>query len=133
MIEVTNLTKRYGQARRRSLVVPRRVGSGVASPGRTAVLGLFSLAIGAVLQHTGGATSLAIGVVFVLPIVAALLPGGWGQRIHDYLPPVAGAMIAQAHQGIDQVLTPWQGFAAFCAWTAVLLATASYLLRRGDA
>ncbi len=42
-------------------------------------------------------------------------------------------MIDQVHQGMDQVQTPWQGFAAFCAWTAVLLATASFLLRRRDA
>jgi len=31
------------------------------------------------------------------------------------------------------VLSPWQGFAVFCAWTAVLLAACGYLLVRRDA
>jgi len=98
-----------------------------------AVLGLFSIAIGTVARHTAGAISTAIGVVFVLPIIASFLPAGWGQHVHDYLPSVAGAMIAQASQGADQVLSPWQGFGVFCAWTALLLAAAFYLLRRRDA
>jgi ABC-type transport system involved in multi-copper enzyme maturation permease subunit len=98
-----------------------------------AVLGLFSMAIGALLRHTAGAICTAIGAVFVLPIVAAFLPGGWGQHVHDYLPTQAGSMITQAHEGLHQVLTPWQGFGVFCAETAILLAAAFYLLKRRDA
>jgi ABC-type transport system involved in multi-copper enzyme maturation permease subunit len=98
-----------------------------------AVLGLFAMAIGTLLRHTAAGISTAIGVVFVLPIIASLLPGSWGQHVHDYLPSVAGAMLGQAQQGADQVLTPWQGFAVLCGWTALLLAAAFYLLRRRDA
>lgn len=97
------------------------------------VLGLFAMAIGALLRHTAGAISTAIGVVFVLPIIAQFLPGSWGQHIHDYLPSSAGQMITQAHEGAHQVLTPWQGFAVLCAWTVVLLAGAFYFLQRRDA
>jgi ABC-type transport system involved in multi-copper enzyme maturation permease subunit len=98
-----------------------------------AVLGLFSMAIGTLMRHTAGAISTVIGVIFVLPIVAAFLPGSWGQHIHDYLPSTAGTMITQAHQGLHQVLTPWQGFGVFCAETAILLAAAFYFLKRRDA
>jgi ABC-2 type transport system permease protein len=98
-----------------------------------AVLGLFSLAIGALMRHSAGAICTAIGVVFVLPIIASFLPGSWGQHIHDYLPSQAGAMIAQAHEGVDQTLSPWQGFGVFCAETAILLVAAFYVLRRRDA
>jgi ABC-2 type transport system permease protein len=87
----------------------------------------------ALLRHTAAGISTAIGVVFVLPIIAGLLPGSWGQHIYNYLPSVAGAMLGQAQQGADQVLTPWQGFAVLCGWTALLLAAAFYLLRRRDA
>jgi ABC-type transport system involved in multi-copper enzyme maturation permease subunit len=97
------------------------------------VLGLFSMAAGTVMRHTAGAVTTTIGVVFVLPIIASLLPGSWGQHVHDYLPSQAGAMIAQAHQGTNQVLSPWQGFGVFCAETAILLGVAFYLLRRRDA
>jgi ABC-type transport system involved in multi-copper enzyme maturation permease subunit len=98
-----------------------------------AVLGLFSMAIGALLRHSAGAICTAIGVVFVLPIVGAFLPGSWGQHVHDYLPSQAGSMIAQAHQDANQVLSPWQGLGVFCAETAILLAVAFYLLKRRDA
>lgn len=97
-----------------------------------AVLGMFSLAIGALLRHTAGAISAAIGVVFVLPILAGLLPGSWGHYVRDYLPAGAGTMIVQARQAAEQVLSPWQGFGVFCAWTALLLAAAFYLLKRRD-
>ena len=98
-----------------------------------AVLGLFAMAVGALLRHTAAGISTAIGVVFVLPILAGLLPGSWGEHIYNYMPSVAGAMLAQAHQGTEQVLAPWQGFAVLCGWTALLLAAAFYLLRRRDA
>jgi ABC-2 type transport system permease protein len=98
-----------------------------------AVLGLFAMAIGALLRHTAAGISTAIGVVFVLPIIVSLLPGSWGQHLYNYMPSVSGAMLAQAQQGADQVLTPWQGFAVLCGWAALLLAAAFYLLRRRDA
>jgi ABC-2 type transport system permease protein len=98
-----------------------------------AVLGWFSMAIGALLRHTAGAITTAIGVVFVLPIIASFLPASWGQHVHDYLPSVSGSMITQAHQGVNQVLSPWQGFGVFCIWTALLLAIAFALLQRRDA
>ena len=67
-------------------VFPRPVALGDAGVARAvvgeglylAVLGLFSLAIGTLLRHTAAAISLAIGVVFVLAIVAAILPAAGG-------------------------------------------------------
>jgi ABC-2 type transport system permease protein len=98
------------------------------------VLGLFSLAIGALIRHTAGAITTAIGVVFVLPILAGLLPGNWGAHVNGYLPEQAGTLIGQQHPPIDgNVLSAWEGFGVFCLWTALLLAVAAYLLQRRDA
>jgi ABC-2 type transport system permease protein len=98
------------------------------------VLGLFSLAIGALIRHTAGAITTAIGVVFVLPILAGLLPGSWGAHVNGYLPEQAGTLIGQQHPPSDgNVLSAWQGFGVFCLWTVVLLAIAAYLLQRRDA
>ena len=98
------------------------------------VLGLFSLAIGALIRHTAGAITTAIGVVFVLPILAGLLPSSWGAHVNGYLPEQAGTLIGQQHPPIDgNVLSAWEGFGVFCLWTAVLLAVAAYLLNRRDA
>ena len=98
------------------------------------VLGLFSLAIGAIIRHTAGAITTAIGVVFVLPILSGLLPGSWGAHVNGYLPVQAGELIGQQHPPAGgDVLSAWQGFGVFCLWTAVLLVIAGYLLQRRDA
>ncbi len=98
-----------------------------------AVLGLFALAIGALIRHTAGGISTVIGVVFVLPILSGLLPGSWGAHINAYLPVQAGTLIGHAHQEASDLLSPWEGFGVFCLWTAVLLVAAGYLLNRRDA
>jgi ABC-2 type transport system permease protein len=98
------------------------------------VLGLFSLAIGLLIRHTAGAITTAIGAVFVLPILAGLLPGSWGAHVNGYLPEQAGTLIGQAHPPSGgNVLSAWQGFGVFCLWAAVLLAVGAYLLQRRDA
>ena len=105
------------------------IGTGLA----LAVLGLFAMAIGALIRHTAGAIATVIGVVLVLPILTGLLPGTWGAHINAYLPEQAGGLISQAHQQAGDLLSPWQGFGVFCIWTALLLIAAAYLLRRRDA
>jgi ABC-2 type transport system permease protein len=98
-----------------------------------AVLGLFALAIGSLVRHTAAAITGVIGFVLVLAPLAQLLPGSFGKHVHAYLPSEAGHLIAQAHQGPHDLITPWQGLGVFCLWTAVLLGAAAYLLQRRDA
>src|SRR5450755_694181 len=97
------------------------------------MLGLFALAIGALVRHTAGAITGVIAFVLVLAPLAQLLPGSLGKHVHAYLPSEAGHLIAQAHRGKDDLLSPWQGFGVFCLWTAVLLVLAGWLLNRRDA
>ncbi|WP_067800608.1 ABC transporter permease [Actinomadura formosensis] len=98
-----------------------------------AMLGLFALAIGAIVRHTAGGITGVIGFVLVLAPLAALLPGSIGEHVHAYLPSEAGTLIAKAHQGQDDLLTPWQGYGVFALWTFALLALAAFLLNRRDA
>jgi ABC-2 type transport system permease protein len=98
-----------------------------------AMLGLFALAVGAILRHTAAGITGVIGFVLVLSPLAQLLPGSLGDHIHAYLPTEAGHLIAQAHQGPNDLLTPWQGYGVFGLWTALLLAIAVVLLERRDA
>jgi ABC-2 type transport system permease protein len=97
------------------------------------MLALFALAIGAIVRHVAAAITGIIGFVLVLSPLAQLLPGTIGDHIHAYLPSEAGHLIAQAHQGPDDLLSPWQGFGVFFIWTVVLLTVAAYLLNRRDA
>jgi ABC-2 type transport system permease protein len=98
-----------------------------------AMLGLFALAIGAIVRHTAAGITGVIGFVLVLSPLAQLLPGSFGDHVHAYLPSEAGHLIAQARQGPNDLLTPWQGYGVFCLWTAVLLIVGGVLLRRRDA
>jgi ABC-2 type transport system permease protein len=97
-----------------------------------ALLGLMSLAIGAIVRHTAAAITVAIGVLVVLTGLASLLPGTVGRHIDAYLPTQAGMVITHAHQEATDLLSPWQGFGVFCLWTALALGAAVILLRRRD-
>jgi ABC-type transport system involved in multi-copper enzyme maturation permease subunit len=98
-----------------------------------AMLGLFALALGAIIRHTAAGITGVIGFVLVLAPLAALLPGSIGKHIHAYLPSEAGHLIGQAHQGQHDLLTPWQGYGVFAIWTALLLVIAAVQLKSRDA
>ena len=85
------------------------------------VLGLFALAIGGLIRHTAGAITAVIGMVLVIFPLAGLLPASWGAHVHAYLPTVAGQLITADKPTSGQLLSPWQGFGVFCAWTVLLL------------
>jgi ABC-type transport system involved in multi-copper enzyme maturation permease subunit len=126
-----------------AVTVHHRVTVSLSQPGVTravvgaglylTVLGVFALAIGALIRHTAGAITAVIGMVLVIFPLAGLLPGSWGAHVHAYLPTVAGQLITADKPQAGQLLSAWQGFGVFCAWTALLLAAALYLLQRRDA
>jgi ABC-2 type transport system permease protein len=97
------------------------------------VLGLFAMAIGGLIRHTAGGITIVIGVVLLVPILVSLIPGNIAHHVYGYLPTVAGPLIAQTAQESGDVLSAWQGFGVFCAWTAVLMAACGWLLVRRDA
>jgi hypothetical protein len=111
-----------------------------------AVAAVLALAIGTMLRRSAGAVA-AVVVLVVLPYLlatAGVLPGGPAQWVMR-LTPAAGFALQQSIPAYPQVdhsyipllgfypLPPWGGFAVLCAWTAVALAGAGYLLRRRDA
>jgi ABC-2 type transport system permease protein len=97
------------------------------------VLGLFALAIGGLIRHTAGAIAIVIAVVIVVPPLITLIPGTIANHVHGYLPTVAGILVAQTSQQPADVLSGWQGFGVFCAWTVVLLGACGWLLIKRDA
>ena len=97
------------------------------------VLGLFALAVGGLIRHTAGAIATVIALVIVVPPLVSLIPGTIANHIHGYMPTVAGQLVAQTTQESGDVLSAWQGFGVFCAWTAVLLSACGWLLVRRDA
>jgi ABC-2 type transport system permease protein len=97
------------------------------------VLGLFSMAIGGLIRHTAGAIAGVIAFVIVLEPLSTLIPGTWGNHIHDYLPTSAGRLVYAVRPVGGQVLPAWGGFAVFCGWTAALLIAWAVTLQIRDA
>ncbi|MDQ1670350.1 MAG: type transport system permease protein [Actinomycetota bacterium] len=95
-----------------------------------AACGLLGFALGALLRHTAGAITAAVGLVFILPIVGNFLPGSWGDNVSKVLN--AGGSIMNARP-VDNQLDPWTGYFVFSLWWVVLLAIAAVLMRRRDA
>jgi ABC-type transport system involved in multi-copper enzyme maturation permease subunit len=124
-----------------------------------AVAAVLALAIGTIQRRSATAVATAIVVIFV-PYLLAIVPplqigpvgltgGGLGLGVREWLlriTPAAGFSVQQAVPRFSQVtgvsytpnwgyypLAPWAGFAVECAWAAVALALAFYLLGRRDA
>jgi ABC-type transport system involved in multi-copper enzyme maturation permease subunit len=112
-----------------------------------AVSAVLGLAVGTLLRRSAGAVT-AVIVAIVLPYLLATVPGilpvgaaQWLLRVT----PAAGFAVQQTLKQYPQVqtvytpgtayfpLSPWAGFAVLCAWAAVALALALFLLRRRDA
>lgn len=98
-----------------------------------AVLGLFSLAFGAILRHTAGAITGVLGLVLIVSNLTGLLPDSWGHHINAWMPTNAGQLIMHPQQAPDDLLSPWQGLAVFTGWTMLLLLVAAVLFRKRDA
>jgi ABC-2 type transport system permease protein len=99
----------------------------------TAVLALFSLAVGAIFRHTAGGITAVLGLITVVSALTSLLPDTWGHYINAYMPTNAGSLVFQQFVAPKHLLGPWQGVGVFAAETALLLLIAASLLRRRDA
>ena len=118
--------------------------------GTAAVLALsavIALAIGVILRRGVGAVAAAVVVIvlpYLLTVAAPILPIG----LNDWLlrvTPTSAFAVQQTLIQYPQVdntysasydyypLSPWAGLAVLCAWTALALGLAAYLLRRRDA
>ena len=97
------------------------------------VLGALTVAIGALVRNTAGGIALFVFLLFVLPGITAILPSSISDSINPYLPLNAGTTVATSTFDPGSHLSPWGGFAVFCAYTAVLIAAAVIGLLRRDA
>jgi hypothetical protein len=108
-----------------------------------AVAAILGLAAGAIFRRSTGAIMATTGVLVVPVILAVVLPlttGSWLLR----LTPAAAFSLQAGVPRYAQVsnicapyhscfpLSPWHGFAVMCAWAAVAMGAAIYLLRRRD-
>jgi ABC-type transport system involved in multi-copper enzyme maturation permease subunit len=94
--------------------------------------GMFGFALGAVIRHTAGAITAAVGLLLVVPPLTQLLPGTWGHDITKVFTSNAGSMIATTVPQ-DNRLGPWAGYIAMTIWWVVPLLIGAFLMQRRDA
>ena len=126
-----------------SLLSSHHLNVGLSSPGAlrsvvgvalyVTVAGLIGLALGALLRNTAAAISTFVGVFFVLPPLAQLLPSSWTSHFVQYLPSNAGSAIYGGGRDVAHALSPWAGFGVMCAYAAVVVGFAAWRLKRVDA
>ena len=96
--------------------------------------GLFAFAAGAILRHTAATITTIIGLLFVIPILVHLLPHSWYIDVERWLPDAAGRAISATVAGQDpHLFSPWDQFAVFAVYTAILLVIGAVLFRKRDA
>jgi len=99
------------------------------------VLGLLALGLGTLIRRTAGAVAAVVGLFLVLPVLVQGLPPAWQAAITRYLPSAAGQAIIGRTKFTPpgHLLSPWTGFALFCAYAAAALTAAAVVLNRRDA
>jgi hypothetical protein len=94
------------------------------------LLGICALAIGTLVRSTAGGISVVVGLFFVLPTLLQAMPTRIAE-LGRFLP--SNAAGAVWHEALSsRTMTPGNGFALLCGYTAVLVAAAAGRLRRGD-
>ena len=95
------------------------------------LIGVFALAIGAMLRNTAGAIATFAAIFFVIPPLLNILPSSWNNAISPWLPDAAGRSIFSLTHGAHS-LSPGAGLALFAGYTALAIAIAAVLLVRRD-
>jgi hypothetical protein len=97
-----------------------------------ALIGIFALALGAMLRNTAGGIAVFAAIFFVIPPLMNILPSSWNNAITPYLPSEAARQIFSLVPG-DHSLSPVGGGLLFAGYCALAVAIAAVLLVRRDA
>ncbi len=91
------------------------------------LIGIFALAIGAILRNTAGGIATFAGIFFVIPPLMNILPTNWNNAITPYLPSEAGRQLFSLTRG-SHALSPAAGGALFAGYCVLAIAIAAVLL-----
>ena len=101
-----------------------------------AVSALLAFGLAAILRHTAGAITAAIGALFVMFIMAQFLPHDWAVKVDKYIPFLAGGQIWGLRKLGEKdvpMFSAWGGFGLFTAYAAVAILVGAFLFHKRDA
>src|SRR5581483_7016830 len=96
------------------------------------LIGLFAMALGAIVRNTAGGIATFVGLFFVIPPLLNVLPTHWQNAVNPWIPNSAARSIFQLTHG-PHSLSPAGGLAVTVGYTAAAAAVAAILLLRRDA
>jgi ABC-2 type transport system permease protein len=116
----------------------------VGAAGYLALIGMLSLALGAIIRSSAGGIAVALGLILVAPLILRILVGVtravWPVNVSAFLPNSAGGLLWSYTSGATPpapsgyiVLTTLQGGLILGAWVVVAFVIAAILLKRRDA
>jgi ABC-2 type transport system permease protein len=95
------------------------------------LVGVFALALGAIVRSTAGGISAFAAIFFVIPPLLNILPSSWNNAIAPWLPDSAARAVFQLTHD-SHSLAPGPGLALFAGYCALAIAIAAVLLVRRD-
>jgi ABC-2 type transport system permease protein len=97
------------------------------------LIALLSLGIAAVFRDTAVSTGIALGLLYLPPLLAQLVSGPWRRHLQQIAPMTAGLAI-QATRNIRSLpISPWAGLGVLAAWAAGMLLISIAVLKVRDA
>ena len=96
--------------------------------------GMLAYGLGAILRHTAGAITAAIGLLFVLSVLINFLPQSWQDNVDKWVPALAGSQVwaTKVSPGAHQ-FPAWGGFAVLAGYAAVAMIVGLVCFRTRDA
>jgi ABC-2 type transport system permease protein len=99
------------------------------------VVALIAFGLGAIIRHTAGAITSAIGLMFVLSIIIQILPDTWRWDVMRFFPDAAGRVISVTLPGQQNphLWSTWPQFLVTVIWAVVFVGVGGFLFRKRDA
>jgi hypothetical protein len=95
-------------------------------------VGVFALAVGAIIRNTAGGISAFVGIFFVIPPLMNVFPLSWNNAISKWLPSEAGRQLFALTRDPSRY-AQWPSGAIFLGYIVLAIAIAAVLLRHRDA
>ena len=99
-----------------------------------ALIALLSLGIATTVRDSAVAIGLVLGLLYLFPIVAAVVSDSHVQRHLQQIAPMTAGLDIQATTGLRSLpLSPWTGLGVLAAWATAALLAGGLVLRLRDA
>lgn len=101
--------------------------------GYLTLVALLGLGLAAVVRDSAAAIGIALGLLYLLPVVGVVV-GQAAQRHLQQIAPMSAGLDSQTTVGLNGLpLTPWQGLVVVALWAAGALVLGGAVLRLRDA